>query len=126
VSNLTDLVAQPGDPDLDLDIDNVAIESVVRLGYEFMIRISGGFGRWVSDDGTEAVFEPGNPKSGVKSGNLDFGMPSASEQLLVEYEKRFDRWYAQATPLRLCGAPGRMFTLIEDSSSWVPLPRGDI
>lgn len=40
--------------------------------------------------------------------------------LLVE---RLLAWRDQAIPLRVCGAPGRMFTIIEDYRTWLPLPR---
>lgn len=114
-------IAQPGDRDLDIDLDGLTITAVVRLAHEFLIRATDGFGRFRSTDDTWAEYEPGADTA--MEVQFNFGMPDASEQLLAEYQNRLERWRDSACPLHLCGAPGKMFSLIEDRSIWLSLPR---
>jgi hypothetical protein len=113
--------AQPGDLDLDLDIDGVTITAVVVEGREILLRITGGFGSWVNTDGGIDTFEPG--EDGVEEGECRMRLPDMTDEGFDAYVARLYRWRDGSIPLRLVGSPNRMFTLIEDRKTWLPMPR---
>jgi hypothetical protein len=113
----------PGDPDIDLDVDNITLTAVVRIDHEFLVRAVGGFGWWHTASGAVARFEPGDPESSVTEVNLRVGLPDMSPAGLDRYEERLCRWRDGAVPLRLISAPTRMASLIADRDDWLPLPR---
>jgi hypothetical protein len=117
-------IAKPGDPDLDLDIDGVTVTAVVVVGHELMVRTTGGWGTWISTDGTRFTAEPADPDSCVVEGQFNVAYPqypkSAAEQAV-----HLEAWRDTATPLRICGAPGKLTTIIENNDRWIMLPRSD-
>lgn len=117
-----EVVAKPGDPDLTLDLDGVTVVSVVRVGWEILVRFVGGYGMWVSPDGRVTHFPPGDPKARVTDGEWHLGFPDGSDVFLTEFVERLNRWRDGAIPLRMCCAPGRMTAVIEDRDNWLPLP----
>lgn len=123
MSSAASRLAKPGDDDLDLDLDGVSVVAVVVLGREVLVRVEGGFGRFVTTDGTEALMPPGDPRTGVEFGELVLVLEAMSEEGFAAYLARLEEWRARSVPLRLCSAPGRMTTLIEDASVWLPMPR---
>lgn len=116
-------LAKPGDPDLDIDVDGVTITSVTRMGHEIWMMARGGWGGFHATDGTEFHADPGEEVAHLTELEMLAGYPEGSPEMLDEITSRLEEWRDQATPLRVCGAPGRMFTMIEDQSRWLPFPR---
>lgn len=110
-------IAEPGDDDLDLDVVDVRITSVVRVDDELWVRGLGGFGRWV--DGGAMVDVPT-----VTELSLRARYPHASEDAMSARYLLLCRWRDDATPLRICSAPGRASTFTAPDGTWMPLPRG--
>lgn len=117
------LIAKPGDPDLDLDVDGVTLVSVVMYGTEILARFEGGFGEFDATDGTRAVMEPGDPVAGVTEMNLTVGYTDPDPEWFAKVVEQLEKWRDTATPLRVCAAQGRMTTVIEDRGTWLPFPR---
>lgn len=111
----------PGDPDLDLDVDGATLVSVVPMGHEVWMKLAGGFGQWGGESPWEAL--PGSDESDETEIQIQVGYLEPPEWLFRQLVSQLEKWRDAATPLRLCCAPGRYSTLIEDSDSWVPLPR---
>jgi hypothetical protein len=119
-------VASPGDGDLDLDCDNLVISGLLVLDNELSLELSGGIGAWS---------RPGEPPVAVVPAVADL-IENVRGCLVVElpgddtsraYRERYietlRQWEADATPLRLLGAPGRAGVLMEDALKWVVIPR---
>lgn len=123
MSDVAALIAQPGDPDLDIDVDGVTLTAVVREGPHLLVAGSGGYGAWVGVDGEPAVFAPGDESSKITELNLNGYFPNSDEEFLAEFSARLEQWRDQQVPVRICGAPGRMTTLIVDRDNWLPFPR---
>ena len=118
-----DLVAQPGDTDLDIDVDGVTVTAVVVNGRELLIRMTGGFGSWTDTTGQRAEFPPGDDTVTVTEVTGTLILESADQHVFASYVSILETWRDRALPLRLCGAQGRMFSLIEDRDRWLPVPR---
>lgn len=121
----TDLIAKPGDHDLDIDLDGLTVTAVVTDDRHILVRYVGGFGSWVCDDGTLAAFAPGDG-GGVTEAESHLILDHCSDDEFGVYVERLEGWRDRAVPLRLCGAPDRMFTVIEDRATWLPMPRRPI
>lgn len=117
------LYAEPGDPDLDFDVDGVTLVSVVVQDREILFRAEGGFGEWTNIEGERTVFEPGAEHGGVHEIEGRLWFPNAKQSMFDLVVERMERWRDNAVPLRMCGAPGKLFTLIEDNDSFLLLPR---
>lgn len=115
--------AQPGDSDLDIDIDGITLTAVVVDEQEILLRGEGGFGEFLSTQGERALFRPGEADEGVEEMEAHLYFPAVPSRLFDKLVDRLEDWRDRAVPLRLCGAPGRMFTLIENEARWLPLPR---
>lgn len=118
------LVAQPGDDDLDLDIDGVTLTAVVRMGHEIWIRGVGGFGQFNSAGGGWET-EPGDDECSETEVSLMVGFPTTPPENVDQYVSILETWRDRAVPLRICAAPGRLTTMIEDAGHWLPVPRGE-
>lgn len=119
-------LAQPGDGDLDLDVDGLTLSALVVSDRHVLVGFRGGYGTWVDVDGARATFAPGDPAAGVTEGQLDLFLPDASDSLFTMFVDRLQGWLDRSVPLRMCAAPGRMSTLIEDRSTFLPLPRREL
>lgn len=113
----------PDDPDLEVDVDGVVIVSVVRVDPEMWVRAEGGFGWWIDDEGP-AVFLPGDPDSGVEELSFRMGFVDPPPDLFDAYYGQLCDWRDRAVPLRFCHADGRIGTLIENETRWLPVPLG--
>lgn len=118
--------AWPGDEDLDIDIDGVTLTAVVRGDKDLLVYGGGGFGWWVCADGSRARFAADAPDTGVTDFSMVAGFPGASEETIAAYASLLEDWRDRAVPLRICGARGKAFAIIEDSDNWLALPRGPV
>lgn len=116
-------LAQPGDPDLDFDCDNVTIVAVVVHGRTIVTGFSGGFGWWRCKDGTIARFEPGDPNAGLTDGEITTTLNHIDDEAFDRYVAQLEEWRDRAAPLRMVCAPGRPSMIIEDREKWLPVPR---
>lgn len=124
MADILERIAQPGDPDLDIDVDGATVTAVVAVDRHIVVHLRGGFGSMVnSDTGELATMPPGHPTAGVETATLHLWLPDAPDRLFDTYVSTLERWRDTAVPVRICGAPGRMFTAIEDRSSWLAIPR---
>lgn len=110
--------AEPGDPDLDIDIDGVGVIGVVVLGREVLVHIAGGLGRFKSTETgrMEDIDE-------VVDSELRMQIREGSETDFEALKTVLFDWQDRRVPLRIVGAPGKMFTIIEDRNRWLPFPR---
>lgn len=117
-SELRYLISDPSDPDLVLDVDGMALTSVIHLGDEVLLGLRGGVGRLVGADGVRVTLmgEDEVTEATVRV-SLRHASPSAAHTRL----SRFERWRATGTPLHLCAAPHRSATLVADLDDWAPL-----
>jgi hypothetical protein len=116
---VADRYAEPGDPDLDLDVSGVRLRAVVAEGAEVLLLLSGGGGRLRDADTglmTDVDSVEGDARVQCEPGDEDAGW----FRFLVG---RLEGWRDRGTELRMCGAPGKATVLIEDRRTWVPLPR---
>lgn len=118
-------IAKPGDPDLDLDVDGLTLNAVVvGPNQQVLLWLTGGFGRFVdSRSGAWFVRLPGEPEAEIHTVQMAIGVPDMPPAAFAAYIARFTRWRDTAVPLRLCAAPGRLMTLIEDRDQFVVIPR---
>lgn len=114
--------SQPGDEDLTCDIDNVTLTAVVVLGRQIEIGFRDGFGQWICADGTVAVFEPGDSDAKVTEGSISVQLDTMDDATFTSYADRLIEWRDRAVPLRICIAPGRPGSIIEDTKTWLPFP----
>jgi len=115
--------AEPGDPDLDIDVDGLTLTAVVVTGREVLLRATGGFGSFIDTKGEIANFEPGDPVQELEELEGRLYCPYASDETFNYMVDLLMQWRDRAVPLRMCGAPDRMFSLIENREVWIPLPR---
>lgn len=115
--------AQPGDDDLDLDVDGITLTAVVVDKPEILVRFTGGFGTWICVGGTRATFAPGDDEAGVQEGEIHVVLNTAEESAFELYVMALERWRDRAVPLRLTASPTRMSRLAEDEDNWLPVPR---
>ena len=121
-ADLVSLVAMPGQPDLDIDVDGLTVQRVhldpnTRT---ITLRLADGFGRYYDTDGA-AFVQPGD--STRIDSDWVVRMPDVTGTGWNEYTATLWRWWEQQTPVRLCAAPGRYTLLIEDRSTFLPFPR---
>ncbi|MFG2046044.1 hypothetical protein ACGFIW_01270 [Micromonospora sp. NPDC048935] len=119
------LLAMPGDLDLDADVDGL---TVTRVGVDANTRsltvdLVDGFGRFVDTTGGEQTFLPGDPNSRVSTASITAWLPDATPDAWDEYVTVLRRWRETGTPVRMCAAPGRYTTLIEDRHTFLLVPR---
>ncbi|MET8278366.1 hypothetical protein [Micromonospora sp. NPDC005174] len=117
----TALLAMPGDPDLDADVDGL---TVTRVGVDANTRsltvdLVDGFGRFVDDTGTAHEAPPGDPDSRANTASITAWLPDATAADWEERVSVLRRWWEARTPVRLCRAPGRYTTLIEDRKTFL-------
>jgi hypothetical protein len=117
------VIAQPGDPDLDFDCDNVTITAVVVADRQVIVGLEGGFGWWRCKDGTIAKFEPGDDNAFVQGGEITMTLEYGTDEWFARYVGVLEEWRDSATPLRIVQAPGRPSAIIEDRERWLPIPR---
>ena len=116
-------LAQPGDTDLEVDVDGVTVIAVLRTGQDVYLQLEGGFGGWIdAEDGTWFEMPPGDDVARVERVELALCFPTMSDDLIGEYLAPLERWRDEATPLHLCYAADRLGTLSEDEQHWLPLP----
>lgn len=137
-NTLNSMIAKPGDPDLDLDLDGVVITSVVHVEHDWIVGFGDGFGMFVDRSGDVVEFDPawsGEPseRSGSRvSGEIVFGLACGCQDHVPSGVCPFEsmvsnvlgRWHQTRTPLRMVAAPGRMTLLIENADLFLPIPRG--
>ncbi len=118
------VVALPGDRDLDIDFHDVTVSGVIRLDYEFVITMAGGFGRWADDNGEMVDIDS------IDQMDIAFGRSQATDESLRLFHDRLAGWANDGTQLRFVGAPGRCFLLLDESTVGVaggaaclPIPR---
>lgn len=119
-------LAMPGDPDLDADVDGLTVTSVVAVTEtrEVLVRLADGYGRFVdSTNGDMRHFPPGDPTARVSGGDISLRLPGMPDKVWAAYVGQLEAWRQKATPLRMCAAPGRVTLLIEDRSTFLPMPR---
>jgi hypothetical protein len=115
----------PGDRDLDADVNGF---TVTRVGVDANTRslsvdLVDGFGRFVDTTGTAHVSRPGDPDARVGTASITAWLPDATPTAWDEYVTVLRRWRETGTPVRLCAAPGRYTTLIEDRNVFLLFPR---
>lgn len=126
MSAVANRVAQPGAADLDFDVDGLTITAVVSTAVERMIvpRLVDGYGWWRCGDGAVETFLPGDdPQARVAAVEAHICYPMMPPILFAQLVTRLEGWRDAGTPLRMCAAPGKATTLIEDLDRWVALPR---
>ena len=113
-------IARPGDPDLDCDLTGMTILSVVvaDASREILLFAVGGCGTWVDDTTGDLVDVPC-----VDHAEVTVRLPDMPPDVFAGYVAQLERWRAAATRLRMCSAPGRATLLIENRSTFLPLPR---
>jgi hypothetical protein len=120
MTDVADCIAQPGDPDLDCDLHNITITSIVAVDEtrEVLARFTGGYGRWVDAD-------TGEMTTGIHDvdGEMGARMPSMPEDLWRAYVAQLEAWRDRGTPLRYTAAPGRVSLLIESPTTFLPWAR---
>lgn len=107
-----DLIAKPGDPDLDCDLDGLTVTSVVTTDdCELLIRLTGGAGTF--------------PDGPVHDGSADLRawFPDTPPDLFAAFVARLQRWRDTAARMRMCAAPGRLTLLLNEAGDFVPWPR---
>ncbi|WP_433460628.1 hypothetical protein [Micromonospora sp. CA-248212] len=119
------LVARPGDRGLDADVDGL---TVARVGVDANTRslsvdLVDGFGRFVDTTGGEQTFPPGDPNARVSTAAVTAWLPGMPQANWDEYVTVLRRWWETGTPVRMCAAPGRYTTLIEDRNTFLLFPR---
>jgi hypothetical protein len=117
--------AHPGDPDLDIDIDNLTLFGLLILDTEVSFQLHGGVGLWSMPDESPIPAGP-DPKDWLEraSGTITVGFPPSIPAYAREwYLSRLRRWETLSTPLRMLSSPGRSSTLMEDNETWVMIPR---
>ena len=117
-----DRLAKPGDPDLELDLSGVILDSVMRLGDEIVFGWHGGLGVMTSDDGVT-----GDSMNVGGTAAFGYKMDPGYEHLLDRIVARLEEWRVEGTMLRLTCAPGRYSVLASDETdrkTWVPIPNG--
>lgn len=109
-------LSRPGDPDLVFDIDGLNVTSVVTDGHEVLMMIRGGHGWWITDGERHDV-------DVMEEGEMRLAFPSMSgTPLFDQYVDQLEQWRDAATTLRLCSAPGRVASIIQDRGTWLPIP----
>jgi len=121
----THLLAMPGDPDLDADVDGLTVTAVrVRpASREIEVDLADGFGRFVT--GPAAVvahFPPGDPAARITAVRLAMRLPTMPDEVWGSYVGTLHRWQATATPVRMTTATGRVTLLIADRDDLLPVP----
>ncbi len=115
MTQISDQLALPGDPDLDSDVTNLTITSVIATDdRELLIGVTGGRGRVNRRDGQTGI-----------GGEIRAHLPSMPADMFAAFAARLNRWGADAVPIRMCGAPGRPTTLIDPEGALVMIPRRD-
>jgi hypothetical protein len=111
-------IAQPGDPDLDCDLVDVRIGSVVvdHDSREIIIGYRDGHGRWIDITGTDG------PVNNV-TGTVSMMLPDIPGDMWANMVGQLESWRDTNTSLRMCSAPGRLSTLVEDRDRYVLIPR---
>jgi hypothetical protein len=118
--------AQPGDSDLDFDVDGITLVSVLTLGREIMLQFEGGFGTWKNEGDVDSfVAQPGDPTSGIAEVHVTMSWPTLPQDDFDQMLERLEEWRRAATPLRMCSAQGRLASIIEDNSKFLFIPRND-
>ncbi|MEV1315452.1 hypothetical protein AB0J14_05125 [Micromonospora arborensis] len=122
---VTTLLAMPGDPDLDADVDGLTVTRVeVDANTRTLtVALADGFGRFVDTTGANQEFPPGDPDSRVGTATVTACLPDVTEAVWAEYVTVLRRWWDTRMPVRLCAAPGRITVLIEDRNTFLLFPR---
>lgn len=110
--------AEPGDTDLCCDIDGTVITSVTLFGdNEMMVILEGGSGL-MTEDGVPSHWDS------IRRLELHFGYAEGDidPELMRKLADLLEDWRVKATPLRLLSAHGRFTTLVQDRSTWIPIP----
>ncbi len=117
-------VAKPCDDDLDLDVAGVTLDHVVVLGHEIIATFTGGFGSFDATTGDRFVVEPGDTTGAtLQHLELAVGYTDPDPEWFAKLVDRLEGWRARAVPLRICAAQGRMTSVFEDRTTWLPFPR---
>jgi len=106
---------------VDCDIADMVVHSVVRFGAEFIVVLRGGAGEWFSASEQRMI-----PVTNNGDMNVVFGYSDVTERLervLGQYEEALDRWQTSGTRIRLMGAIGHSYALVEDEERWMQIPR---
>lgn len=117
--------AAPGESDLDFDVDNLTLTSLVVLDEELCFELRGGVGAW-AQSGDVPVAEVPAAEELVNDVTCEVALElplSLGTTYREWYLARLRRWEDDQTLLRLVSAPGRPSTLMEDTDSWVVIPR---
>jgi hypothetical protein len=106
--------ARPGDVDLALDLDAVAVDAVYVVGSELLAHLSGGIG------------QRRDPLTGeqrqLEATDVTLTWRCTGARNAARLARQLNQWQARQTPLRLLAARGRCASLIEDNHVWVVLP----
>lgn len=116
------LYAQPGDLDLDCDVEGLTITAVVASDTcELMVRFVGGTGWWLDSDDQRVEFAGGDDRVDEFTINAKFQEQDAPT--FASFVDRLYRWRDTGARLRLCCAPYRFTTVIHTRSDWLMFPR---
>lgn len=110
------LLAEPGDADLDLDVCDVRLTSVIRAGDELWVRGTGGFGRLPHDAERSTIENIG--ELSLRASYID-----PSEGFVDAQYRQLCQWRDEGAPLRVCGATDRLFTFSAPNGTWLSFPR---
>lgn len=108
--------AKPGDPDLDLDLNDLTVSTYSRLGNEYIISFSGGSGKWIDPDTHEWV-----NIAEVTEFSADVKIIDPKYCAMVEESLSY--LAANKTPLRCLAAPGQYTTFMAGEEIALILPR---
>ncbi|MEU7802740.1 hypothetical protein AB0B10_26110 [Micromonospora arborensis] len=119
-------LAMPGDPDLDADVDGLTITDlhIDASARKLLIHLADGFGRFVdSASGNMQHFPAGLQTARVTHAEVGAWLPAMPDSTWTDFVTQLQTWRDQATPLRMCSAPGRVTLLIEVRQTFLPFPR---
>ncbi len=114
-------VAQRGDRDLHMQVNDLIISSVIRDEGLVLIRLVDGDGYLAPEWCLDEDHADREMLTNVEV-DLTLHLDRPSEEILAEYEQTLIDWRDNQTRLRLFGAPGKVSMLWEGPGRWLPVP----
>lgn len=113
-------VAEPGDDDLDFDVDNLLITAIIGFDGNLILRFAGGDGWWVNHDEDDRVVEDMHDISSEVTLRFQEDSWARMEGAFMAIVKA---WHENHIPIRMLCAAGRATLCIGHDGKLLPLPR---